>query len=46
MTEAENRAYLGVYKTCAHCHDIDNDPKFDLTAYWPNVVHSGLKKGQ
>jgi len=44
MTQDENRAYLSVYKTCATCHDIDNDPKFDLAAYWPNVVHTGLKK--
>lgn len=44
MTEAENRVYLSVYQTCAKCHDIDNDPKFDLTAYWPNIAHTGLKK--
>ena len=45
MTEAENRVYLSVYQMCAKCHDIDNDPKFDLTTYWPNIVHTGLKKG-
>jgi hypothetical protein len=45
MTESENRVYLSVYQTCAKCHDIDNDPKFDLTAYWHNVAHTGLKKG-
>jgi hypothetical protein len=46
MTEAENKAYLSVYQTCAHCHDIDNDPKFDLTSYWPHVAHTGLKKAK
>ncbi len=44
MTEDENRVYLSVYKTCATCHDIENDPKFDLASYWPNVVHGGAKK--
>lgn len=44
MTQDENRVYLTVYKTCATCHDIDNDPKFELAAYWPNVAHTGLKK--
>lgn len=46
MSEAENRAYLSVFRTCFHCHDTDNDPKFDLTAYWPNVVHTGLNKSK
>ena len=44
MTPAENRVYLGVYRVCSNCHDVDNDPKFDLTAYWPKVVHTGLKQ--
>jgi hypothetical protein len=44
MNDAENKVYLSVYQTCAKCHDLDNDPKFDLTSYWPNVVHTGLKK--
>jgi len=44
LDESENRVYLSVYQTCAKCHDIDNDPKFDLASYWPNVVHTGLKK--
>ena len=44
LTEAENLVYLGVYQTCAKCHDIDNDPQFDLAAYWKNVAHTGLKK--
>jgi hypothetical protein len=44
LTEAENTVYLSVYQMCARCHDIDNDPKFDLSVYWPNVAHTGLKK--
>ena len=41
---AEQQVFNGVYKTCYQCHDLDNDPKFELDAYWPNVAHSGLKK--
>jgi hypothetical protein len=44
LNESEYRVYLSVYQMCARCHDIDNDPKFDLAAYWPNVSHTGLKK--
>lgn len=44
LGEAEQRAYLGVYKVCAKCHDMDNDPHFDLAAYWPKIAHTGLKK--
>jgi nitrate/TMAO reductase-like tetraheme cytochrome c subunit len=44
MTPVENKVYLSVYQTCAKCHDIDNDPKFDLFTYWPNITHTGLKK--
>lgn len=44
LSEAENRVYLSVYQVCAKCHDIDNDPKFDLSVYWPHVAHTGLKK--
>ena len=40
----ELRVYNAVYKTCLHCHDIDNDPHFDLAVYWPKVVHTGFKK--
>jgi Cytochrome c554 and c-prime len=45
LNEAESRVYLLIYRdVCAKCHDIDNDPKFDLAAYWPNVAHTGLRK--
>ena len=40
----EQRVYNAVYKACLQCHDIDNDPHFDLAAYWPKVAHTGLKK--
>jgi hypothetical protein len=43
-SEAEQRVYLSVYQVCSKCHDIDNDPHFDLAAYWPKMVHTGLKK--
>ena len=44
MTPAENDVYLRVYQTCAKCHDIDNDPKFDLATYWKEIAHTGLAK--
>ncbi|HEX3150214.1 MAG TPA: multiheme c-type cytochrome [Gemmataceae bacterium] len=44
LTPAENHTYLAVYQVCYKCHDQDNDPKFKLESYWPNVVHTGLKK--
>jgi Cytochrome c554 and c-prime len=44
LTPAENHTYLAVYQVCYKCHDLDNDPKFKLESYWPNVVHTGLKK--
>jgi Cytochrome c554 and c-prime len=44
LTPAETQVYLGVYQTCFGCHDIDNDPKFDLAGYWHHIAHTGLKK--
>jgi hypothetical protein len=44
MDPVENRTYLAVYQVCAKCHDIDNDPKFDLLTYWKDIVHTGLSK--
>lgn len=44
LTPAEQHTYLAVYQVCYKCHDLDNDPKFKLESYWPNVVHTGLKK--
>jgi hypothetical protein len=31
------------YDQCVRCHDHENSPAFDLTAYWPRVRHG---KGQ
>lgn len=44
LTPSENQTYLAVYQVCAKCHDIDNDPKFDLSKYWKNIAHTGLNK--
>jgi hypothetical protein len=44
LTPAEEQVFLGVYKVCQKCHDLDNDPHFKLEVYWPQVVHTGLKK--
>ena len=44
LTPAENQTYLAVYQVCARCHDLDNDPKFKLEAYWPHIAHTGMKK--
>ncbi len=30
---------------CMQCHDLDNDPKFDIWTYLPKIYHSGLKGG-
>nr|MCU0706567.1 cytochrome c family protein [Fimbriiglobus sp.] len=29
---------------CMNCHDLDNDPKFDIWTYLPKIYHSGLGK--
>ncbi len=29
---------------CMNCHDLDNDPKFDIWTYLPKIYHSGLKE--
>jgi hypothetical protein len=44
MTPVENQVYLRVFQTCFGCHDIDNDPKFDLASYWEQINHSGFLK--
>jgi 2',3'-cyclic-nucleotide 2'-phosphodiesterase (5'-nucleotidase family) len=44
LTDAENKVYLRVYEMCQKCHDTDNDPKFELAAYWHHVAHTGLGK--
>ena len=30
-------------QVCRKCHDLDNDPKFDIWTYLPKIYHSGLK---
>jgi Cytochrome c554 and c-prime len=27
---------------CLNCHDADNSPKFEFTAYWDQIDHNGL----
>ena len=44
FTKAENDVYLRVYQMCLKCHDIDNDPHFNLAKYWKDIVHTGLGK--
>lgn len=44
LSPAENQVYLRVFEVCHKCHDLDNDPHFHLEAYWPKIVHTGLKK--
>ncbi len=33
-----------VQTMCMRCHDLDNDPKFDLWTYLPKIDHRGLKQ--
>ncbi len=50
--EPQNAAYrLAMARTrddfesnrrCIRCHDEDNDPKFDFSTYWPQIMHNGL----
>lgn len=44
LSPAEHQMYLRVFEVCTKCHDLDNDPHFRLEAYWPKIVHTGLKK--
>jgi hypothetical protein len=44
LKPAEQRAVAAVGRMCAGCHDIENDPKFDLFTYWPKVAHPAVKK--
>jgi nitrate reductase cytochrome c-type subunit len=41
----EERVLLRVNDMCQKCHDTDNDPKFNLEKYWPQIAHpSPVKK--
>ena len=36
---AQQRVINNVTSACMKCHDMDNDPHFDLYKYWPKIVH-------
>lgn len=40
---AQQRLKNALSGMCMQCHDLDNDPKFDLWTYLPKIYHSGLK---
>jgi hypothetical protein len=41
---AQQRIINAVSTMCMKCHDVENDPHFDLFTYWPKIAHSGLGK--
>ena len=43
LTEQQRRMVAAVGRACASCHDTENDPQFDLFAYWPKVIHPAKK---
>ena len=44
LPPAEQRTINSVSTACMKCHDMENDPHFDLFKYWPKVNHSKLAK--
>lgn len=40
---AQRRLINQLTTMCMQCHDLDNDPKFDIWTYLPKIYHSGLK---
>ena len=44
MAAEQQLVVNNVRSLCMRCHDLDNDPKFDLWTYMPKVYHSGLKQ--
>ena len=44
MPPAQLRVINAVSNACQKCHDVENDPHFDLYKYWPKIAHGGLKK--
>lgn len=38
----QRRLVNALQSMCMRCHDQDNDPKFDIWTYMPQVYHSGL----
>ena len=43
LTNAQRVTVNAVSKVCQHCHDHDNDPKFNVYDYMPKMWHSGFK---
>ena len=44
MSPAQKLVEIQVSNMCQKCHDVENDPHFDLWEYLPKVWHSGLGK--
>jgi hypothetical protein len=42
LPPAQVRVVNAVSLACQKCHDVENDPHFDLYKYWPKIAHSGL----
>jgi len=40
---AQRRLINQLNTMCMQCHDLDNDPHFDIWTYLPKIYHSGLK---
>lgn len=40
---AQRRLVNQLNTMCMQCHDLDNDPHFDIWTYLPKIYHSGLK---
>lgn len=44
MKPEQKQVEIAVSNLCQKCHDVENDPHFDLWEYLPKVWHSGLAK--
>jgi hypothetical protein len=45
LPPAQQQVINNVNRMCMSCHDMENDPHFDLYKYWPKVEHTGLAGG-
>lgn len=43
LTPAQQQVMTAVSATCMKCHDPENDPKFDLNKYMPQIWHTAVK---
>jgi hypothetical protein len=43
LKPAEKRMARAVAEHCKGCHDVENDPQFDLYKYWPKIYHAAKK---